>query len=105
MDNCPVKLLVAATPTSGPHFISKKQSLNLAREDVGTLTIETTLAFFSLAILTDCRTSAVSPLWEIAMSTAFSSIKSEEYWNSLDKIASTRIFEYLERMCLANNAA
>jgi hypothetical protein len=39
------------------------------------------------------------------MSTEFSSSKSDEYWNSLDKIASARIFEYLERICLAKSAA
>jgi hypothetical protein len=49
---------VAATPISGPHFTSKKQSLSLASEDVETFTIESTLAPFSFADLTDCRTSA-----------------------------------------------
>src|ERR1043166_4613706 len=101
MANWLVKLLVAATPISGPHFTSRKQSLSLARDDVVTFTIERTFAPFTLAALTDCKTSAVSPPWEMAIRTEFSSNDSQEYSNSLDMTASTRIFEYLDSICFA----
>ena len=78
-DNCPVKLLVAATPTSGPQSMLRKESLILANEDVGILTIERIFAPISLAVLTDCKTSAVSPLCEMATKTELLSIGSSAY--------------------------
>ena len=64
-----MKLLVAATPISGPQFRARIESLILARDDVGTFTIERIFAPFSLAFFTECSTSAVSPLWEMAITT------------------------------------
>ena len=48
-ESWPVKLLVAATPTSGPQLIVRKDSLIRAREDVLTLTMESIFAPTSLA--------------------------------------------------------
>ena len=46
------------------------------------MTSETIVAPASLARLTPCITSAVSPLWETAITTVFLSIESEKYSNS-----------------------
>ena len=65
-ESWPVKLLVAATPISGPQLTVRKESEILAREDVLILTIERIFVPISLACLTEFKTSAVSPLWDIA---------------------------------------
>ena len=74
-----MKLLVAATPISGPQLRVRTESLILARDEVGTFTIERIFAPFSLAFFTECNTSAVSPLWEIATTAELGSKESEEY--------------------------
>ena len=62
-----MKLLVAATPISGPQFRIRTESLILARDEVDIFTIERIFDPFSFAFLTECNTSAVSPLWEMAI--------------------------------------
>src|SRR5215831_19912078 len=53
-ESCEVKLLVAATPISGPHPISRKQSLILASDDVVILTMDRIMAPLCLADFTAC---------------------------------------------------
>ncbi len=72
-----MKLFVAATPISGPQFKVRIESLIRARDEVGTFTIERILAPFSFAFFTECKTSAVSPLWEMAITTELGTKESE----------------------------
>jgi hypothetical protein len=76
--SCAKKLFVAATPISGPQFKIRKESLNLAKEDVGTLIIESILDPPSFAFFTEWITSAVSPLCEMAITTELDSKVSEK---------------------------
>src|ERR671932_2189804 len=94
-ESCPVKLFVAATPISGPQFRVKEQSLIRANDEVGTFTIESIFAPVCLADFTECKTSAVSPLWEIAITAELSSNGPSVYSNSLDIIVSDLILAYL----------
>src|SRR5215831_28079 len=104
-ESCDAKLFVAATPISGPHPISKKQSLILANDDVVILTIERILASLFLAAFTACRTSALSPLCEIAITIEWSSMMSWTYWNSLDITHSALILGYFAKTYFPIRAA
>src|SRR5687767_5169785 len=100
----PVKLLVAATPISGPQFVDRQASLALASDDVVTLTIDSILAPWFLASLTESSTSAVSPLCEIATSTELPSIDESAYCDSLDTTVSDLILPKRASMCLKMSA-
>src|SRR6266511_2996437 len=100
----PVKLLVAATPISGPQFVDRKASLALASDDVVTLTIDNILAPLLFASLTDSRTSAVSPLCEIATSSELLSIDQSRYCDSLDTMVSALILPNRANICLKMRA-
>src|SRR6185437_2427547 len=66
-DNCDVKLLVAATPISGPQFSPTEIDEICARDEVIVLMIDSISVPFSFAIFTASMTSALSPLWDNAM--------------------------------------
>ena len=102
--SCAVKLFVAATPISGPQFIPNTTSPLRVSDDVSKLTIEIILQLLFFAILTASKTSALSPLWDIAIKTESSSIVSGANWSSLAIIGSDFIFTYFDKICFAINA-
>ncbi len=102
--SCDVKLFVAATPISGPQFKPITTSASLASEDVSRLTIAIILQFAFFAIFTASKTSALSPLWDIAIRMEFSSIAFGANWSSLDMIGSALIFTYFDKICFAISA-
>ena len=102
--SCAVKLFVAATPISGPQFIPNMTSPLRVSDDVSKLTMEIILQFNFFAILTASKTSALSPLWEIAINIEFSSIVSGVNWSSLDIIGSDLILTYFDKICFAMSA-
>ena len=102
--NCAVKLFVAATPISGPQLIPNVISDLRTSDDVSKLTIEIILQFTFFAILTASNTSALSPLWDIAIDTESFSIISGENWSSLDIIGSDLILTYFDKICFAMSA-
>ena len=59
----------------------------------------------SFAILTDSKTSALSPLWEIAIKVEFCSIVSGEKGNSLAITVFIRIFVNLDNRYFITSAA
>ena len=71
-----MKLLVAATPISGPQFRGIEISLSRINEEPGALTKDIILVFLNLASCTALSTSAVSPLCEIVRRTSLSFNKS-----------------------------
>ena len=102
--SCAVKLFVAATPISGPQFIPNATSPLRVSDDVSKLTIEIILQLLFFAILTASKTSALSPLWDIAIKTESYSIVSGTNWSSLAIIGSDLIFTYFDKICFAINA-
>src|ERR671923_1363423 len=100
----PVKLLVAATPISGPQFMDRNASLFLASDDVATLTIDSILALCLLASLTESSTSAVSPLCDIAIRTESLSMDDSAYGDSLDITVSALVLANLASIYLKMSA-
>ncbi|MPN50000.1 hypothetical protein SDC9_197625 [bioreactor metagenome] len=72
--SCPVKALVEATPISGPTCMYVPVSVVLAMEEPTALTIPKIKAPLSLARLIAAKVSAVSPDWEMAITTSWASI-------------------------------
>ena len=105
MINCDVKLLVAATPISGPQFIPITMSDSLERVDVIELIMEIILQLFFFAIFTASKTSALSPLWDIAITIELGSRLSGENCNSLEIIGSDLIFAYFAKRYFATSEA
>ena len=100
-----MKLLVAATPISGPQFIPITMSDSLAKEDVKELIIDIILQSFCFAILTASKTSALSPLCDIAISIELGSILSGENCNSLAIMDSAFILAYFDKRYFAISVA
>ena len=84
IDNCDVKLFVAATPISGPQFNPIANDDCCERDEFSRFTIDNIFAFDSLAIFTASNTSALSPLCEIVISVELGSISFGENGNSLE---------------------
>src|SRR5579872_5537724 len=103
--SCDVKLLVAATPISGPQFSPMEIEDWCTSEDVIMLTIDMIFDPDFLAILTASNTSALSPLCDIAIRIDFSSNMSGENCASLEINGSIFIFAYFEKRNFAINAA
>src|SRR5574338_475290 len=105
MLNCAVKLFVAATPISGPQPIPITTDDSWAKDDVRILTIDRILALAFFAIFTASKTSAFSPLCDIAIRIEFGSIVSGVNDSSLDMIGSTLILAYFCQRYFATSAA
>ncbi len=105
MLSCDVKLFVAATPISGPQPIPMISDDSWAREDVKMLTIDSIFALDFFAMFTASKTSALSPLCEMATKMEFGSIVSGEKESSLDIIGSVFIFAYFCQRYFATSAA
>ena len=105
MASCDVKLLVAATPISGPQLRLITASDSCDKDEFRWLTIDNILELDSFAIFTASNTSALSPLCEIAINVEFSSILSGENGYSLEIIGSIFNFAYLENKYFVTLAA
>ena len=74
---------VVATAISGPASLYRTVSDSFARLEPGTLTMEDVFTPISFAYLSAARVSAVSPDWEMSMSTVFFATAGMRYLNSL----------------------